>query len=182
MHTPPLTCLATTLALLGAMATPAAMAEPSMVIVVRHAERASEPAGDPVLSPAGRERARQLAEHLATADIAAVVTTPWRRTQETAAPVAQQQGLQPHVVPTRGAQAAAHVDEVVATVRQLSGVVLVVGHSNTVAGIVAGLSTARPIALCETSYGHLFVVSPAAGAVVQMRYGAADPPPAPGCQ
>jgi broad specificity phosphatase PhoE len=182
MHLRNSTALATAIVLLGAWAAPAARAEPSMVIVVRHAERASEPAGDPALSPAGRERARQLAEHLAAADIGAIVTTHWRRTQETAAPTAQARGLEPQVVSTRGAPAEAHIDEVVATVRQLSGVVLVVGHSNTVAGIVAGLATARPLALCETSYGHLFIVSPAAGTLLQLRYGAADPPPAAGCQ
>ena len=41
-----------------------AAAQPSQVIVVRHAERALEPAGDPSLSSEGHQRAELLAETL----------------------------------------------------------------------------------------------------------------------
>ena len=44
-----------------------ARAEPSLVIVVRHAERAPEPRGDPSLSAAGNQRAQLLADTLADA-------------------------------------------------------------------------------------------------------------------
>ncbi len=164
------------------LAAPAALAEPSLVIVVTHSERAGEPAGDPALSPEGRQRARQLADHLASANVEAIITTQWRRTQETAAVLAQRLGIEVQPVVTRRGEAAAHIDEVLAAVHKLSGLVLVVGHSNTVAGMVARLSAERPLALCETSHGYLFLLNPAAGTALQLRYGAADPPPAAGCQ
>ena len=42
-------------------------AEPTIVIVVRHAERSGDPSGDPVLTEAGQARAQVLAEVLANA-------------------------------------------------------------------------------------------------------------------
>jgi phosphohistidine phosphatase SixA len=162
----------------------AARAEPTLVIVVRHAERAAEPGSDPGLSAAGTQRAQLLAEQLAGAAVSAIVATPFRRSRDTALPTAQRFGIEPQWVAVRRGESAAHVPEVVAAVRQQSGVVLVVGHSNTVAEIVAGLSKARPLPLCESSHSHVFVISlqPAGAAVLQFRYGAADPAPTAGCQ
>jgi phosphohistidine phosphatase SixA len=162
----------------------AAFAEPSQVIVVRHAERAQEPKDDPALSQEGQQRADLLALVLASANVQAIVTTHYRRTQETAAPLAKRLGIVPTVFPVRRGEQSAHVAEVVAAVRSLSGVVLVVGHSNTVAGIVAGLSSSTPAPLCETTFANLFVstlTSPASPAV-QLKYGKPDVAPSPGCQ
>ncbi len=177
-----MSCTLAITAVAMAASVPPAHAEPDTVIVVRHAERSGEPASDPALSAAGQQRARQLAEHLAGTGLAGIVTTAWRRARETAEPAAQRFGIEPRTVPTRGGDTTAHVAEVVAAVRQMSGVVLVVGHSNTVAAIVAGLSSAQPQVLCETSFGHLFTVNPATQAMQQQRYGAADPPAGSGCQ
>lgn len=180
-------CRPAALALLAAAAgvfvcSPAG-AEPSLVIVVRHAERAPG-AGDPGLSAEGQQRAAVLAEQLAAARPTAIITTQYLRTQETALPTARQFGLQAQVVAVRRGELAAHVPELLAAIKRLSGVVLVVGHSNTVAEIVAGLSPARPLPLCETSHAQLFVVAPqaAGAAVLQFSYGRADPPAQPGCQ
>jgi broad specificity phosphatase PhoE len=162
----------------------AAQAAPSLVIVVRHAERAPEPKADPALSEEGVQRAQVLADHLADANVTSIITTELRRTQETALPTARKFGIEPKVVATRRGAVTAHIDEVVAAVRRLTGVVLVVGHSNTVAGIVAGLSEARPIEICETSFANVFVVDPQpeGSAVLQFKYGQADPEPSAGCQ
>lgn len=160
----------------------AAHAAPDLVIVVRHAERAAEPSGDPSLSPAGRQRAVQLAEVLGDGRITAIITTPLRRTQETAEPLAKALGLTPQVVGFRKGEFAAHVPEVVAALGQLRGNVLVVGHGNTVNEVVARLSGVVQPQLCETSYGHVFVVTPATKAVIRLRYGDVDPAPGAGCQ
>ncbi len=159
-------------------------AEPSLVIVVRHAERAAEPKADPPLSPEGAQRALLLADYLAGAKLTAIITTHYRRTRETALPTANKFGIAPKVIAVRRDELAAHVPEVVAAVRQLSGVVLVVGHSDTVAAIVAGLSDAKPTQLCESSFANIFVVNlqPAGSAVLQFKYGQADPAPSAGCQ
>ncbi len=157
---------------------------PSLVIIVRHAERAPEPKGDPALSAEGVQRAQALADHLAGANVTSIITTHYRRTQETALPTAKRFGIEPTVIAVRPDEGEAHVPEVVAAVRQLTGVVLVVGHSNTVAEIVAGLSDAKPLPLCDTSFSNIFVVKPqsSGGAVLQFTYGRADPPPSTGCQ
>jgi len=139
-----------------------AAAAPAQVIVVRHAERAAEPRDDPGLSPEGLARAALLAELLAAADVRTILTTPYRRTRETAAALAQRLGLEPTVIATRPGDSAAHIAEVAAQARQASGVVLVVGHSNTVAGIVAAVSGSPPMPLCETSHSNLLIVTPVA--------------------
>ena len=151
----------------------AARAEPSLVIVVRHAEKAAEPKDDPALSPAGEQRAQQLATALADAQVSAILTTQYRRTQLTAAPTAKRFGITPTVITARREAPDAHVPEVLAAIRALSGVVLVVGHSNTVPEIVAGLSHTAPKAMCEGCYSDFFVVSPqiVGGALVQSHYG-----------
>ena len=148
-------CLAFVIAI-ASLGCAAAQAHPSLVIVVRHAERATEPRDDPGLSTEGAERAQALADRLAEANVTAIITTELRRTWETALPTAQNFGIEPRVVATRRDDVPAHVREVVAAVRRLRGVVLVVGHSNTVAGIVAGLSDAQPIELCDTSFSNIF--------------------------
>ncbi len=154
-------------------------AAPSLVLVVRHAERAAEPAGDPTLTPEGQERASLLAQIGADAGIDAIVTSHWRRTQDTAAPLARARGLTPQVVPIRKGELPAHVAEVAAAVQRLSGRVLVVGHSNTVAEIVRALSGRTVDAPCENQYGWIYVVQPApeppSGTALRLQYGAPNP-------
>jgi phosphohistidine phosphatase SixA len=162
-------------------AAPPARAEPTLVLLVRHAERATEPQGDPALTPAGQARAQALATALAQAGVTAIVTTQYRRTRETAAPLAQQRGLTPAVIAAqRGVD---HVAEVAAAVRRMEGVVLVVGHGNTVPQIAAALAgSAGPVVdFCESSYSHLLAVQ--GPHLLRARYGAADEaPPQHNCQ
>ncbi|WP_164885109.1 histidine phosphatase family protein [Rubrivivax rivuli] len=169
--------------LLGSLAG-GATAAPDQVIVVRHAERAPEPKDDPALSAEGAERAELLAATLASAQVKTIITTHYRRTRETAAPLARQLGVTPTVLTIRRGDVPAHIEEVLAEVRKATGVVLVVGHSNTVAAIVAGLSSSQPAKLCETTFANLFVVTPgAAGApALQLKYSKPDQPPEAGCQ
>ena len=156
----------------------------SLVIVVRHAERAPEPRDDPGLSAEGVQRAQALAEHLASAHVTSIITTHYRRSQETALPTAKRFGIEPTIIAVRREEREAHVPEVVAAIRRLTGVVLVVGHSDTVTDIVAALSDARPLPLCDTSFSNVFVVGPQSSgtAVLQFKYGQADPAPSAGCQ
>ncbi|HEX5683278.1 MAG TPA: histidine phosphatase family protein [Ideonella sp.] len=165
-------------------AAPAA-AEPSLVVVVRHANKATEPANDPALSPAGQQRAAALAVALESANINSIITTPYRRTRETAMPLAQRLGIQLQVVaPRSGESPEVHVAEVAALVRKQSGQVLVVGHSNTVPALVQALGGPRLLELCETSFGQAFVVvAPKAkdSTVLRLRYGEPDAPPADDC-
>ncbi|MDR7299267.1 MULTISPECIES: histidine phosphatase family protein [Roseateles] len=177
MSVPLLACLLT-----GALALPVA-AMPELVILVRHAERASEPAGDPALTPAGEQRAQALAQALVGLRVNAILTTQLRRTRDTAAPLAQALGLQVQPVEAKRGGTAAHVQAVADAVRAQTGAVLVVGHSNTVTAVLAALGGPKLAALCETSFHHAFVLQPAAEPPrwAQFNYGAPSAAPEAGC-
>ncbi len=148
------------------------------VIVVRHAEKAAQPANDPPLTAQGRSRARALAAALKSADVTAVVTTQFARTKATAAPTADEFHLTPTVVPATS-PISDHARAVAAAVmRHAGGTVLVVGHSNTVAAIVAALGAPKPAELCDAEYDAMFVVTVRAdgsASVIKARYGTATP-------
>jgi broad specificity phosphatase PhoE len=74
--------------LFAALVARGALAQPATtVILVRHAEKAAEPAEDPPLSAAGETRAQALLDLVREAGISAVITTPFARTRDTARPV-----------------------------------------------------------------------------------------------
>lgn len=151
-------------------------AAPQVVILVRHAEKASETDQDPSLSASGRARAAALAEALRDAAVSRVIVTHRRRTGETAEPLTTQHRLVPDTI-AFGPNIADHVREVARQVRASAGTTLVVGHSNTIPGIVTELTGVALPDLCDADYSTLFVVSlPAAGRgrLIRSRFGAMD--------
>ena len=157
----------------------------SLVLLVRHAEKAAEPAGDPSLTPAGVTRSQALAAALRDAGVTSIITTQLRRTSETAQPLAKTLGLTPEVVPTNPGGLEAHVEAVAAAVRRhAGGVVLVVGHSNTIPAIIAALGGPRLPDICDPIHANLFVLQlgPGEAHLVRSLYGAADPDPGPDCK
>jgi broad specificity phosphatase PhoE len=162
-------------------AAPAAAQDSTVVILVRHAEKAAVEGNDPPLSEAGQARARALAQVLADVRVDAVVASERQRTRLTAEPLAAARGL--------GAQAiglsAGHVDSVAAAVRRHAGhTVLVVGHSNTVPRIIHALGGPEMRDLCEPEFAHLYVLVLKDGAAPRLEertYGAPDPADAANC-
>jgi broad specificity phosphatase PhoE len=159
-------------------ATSLAQAPPLVVVLVRHAEKATDPPEDPALSAAGRARAEALAAALADADLDAVVVTQYKRTQETGAPAAQARGLTPIVIEA-GADTGRHAAEVAAAIRREppGSLVLAVGHSNTVPAIIRALGGPPLEEICEGEYANFFtLVVPASGAprLLTTTYGAPD--------
>lgn len=151
------------LMLLLLLSTTACLAAPDQVLLFRHAEKASEPAGDPALSADGRARADALADALRHAGVDAIIVTQYRRTGETAAPLARRLGIEPQVVEAGADGLQAHVDAVADAVRAQQGVVLVVGHSNTLAPVIEVLGGPALDDLAESDYGDLFVLTPGDG-------------------
>lgn len=67
---------------------------PTTFILVRHAEKADDGTRNPSLSEIGKERAANLAEILSKQEIAALYSTPYKRTQETLQPLADNMELE----------------------------------------------------------------------------------------
>lgn len=148
---------------------------PTVVYVVRHAEKGRDRGdGDPGLTPAGRRRAEALVRTLADAPISLVLSTKYRRNLETAAPLARARGLEPELV-----DAADHAG-LAARLRALpvGSQVLVVGHSNTVPAIVTALGGPEAAELDDLAYDDLYVVGLGAdggAAVARLHVGPPNP-------
>jgi broad specificity phosphatase PhoE len=122
------------------------------IFIVRHAEKADS-TKDTDLSEAGRARAEALAKILRDANITAIYTTEFKRTQETAAPLAKALGIDPTNL------AAKDTDALVAKLRDSHGNALVVGHGDTIPNLIKALGLSEPISIAENDYGNLFVVT-----------------------
>ena len=151
------TCCMLLLLLLAGCASVAAGAPATTTtfVIVRHAEKADDGTRDPPLSAAGAARAQALAQRLAGSGLVAVYATPFRRTQQTAQAVATPAGLP---VTTYAADVAPSDFAAALRARHHRGTVLVVGHSNTVPGIVASLCSCRIAALDEHAYDGIYTI------------------------
>ena len=128
-----------------------ASAQP-VVVIVRHAEKATNGGNDPDLSSAGRARADALARILKDSGLTAIFTTEFKRTQETAAPTAASAHVTPTVVAAKDTAA------LVAKLHQLNGNGLVVGHGNTIPDIIKALGINTPVNIPDADYSELFIV------------------------
>ena len=132
----------------------------TVVVVVRHAEKATDHPRDPTLTEAGSARARALARRLQGAGLDAAYATQYRRTQLTAAPAAAQAGIAVQLRPVDAGNAATYGADLAHDLRGLppGSTALVVGHSNTVPGIVAALGGQAAGGMPETEYDRYTVV------------------------
>ena len=123
----------------------------STIFIVRHAEKA-DATKDPDLSEAGRARAEALAKMLQDANITAIYATEFKRTQQTAAPLAKALGITVTTLPAENSAA------LIAKLRSSNGNALVVGHGNTIADLIKALGISEPINIAENDYDNLFGV------------------------
>ncbi len=143
------------------------------VILVRHAEKVRDGGGrDPDLTAQGYARATELVRVLSDMNIAAVHSTPFIRTRETARPVAEHFGLEIiETMPT-----GSFIDGMARTIKEnhRGEVVLVVGHSNTTPSLVNGLIGTSIPQIDDDRFDDLFVVtinSDDTGSFVRLKYG-----------
>ncbi len=132
--------------------------EPFSIFLVRHAEKdLSSESDDPGLSACGEQRAQSIAAMLADVDLDRVYSTDYRRTRDTASPIASAQQLEvssydPH-----------ELDEFAALLFKRKEDALVVGHSNTT-GLLAGILVGEGgEAFDEGLYDRLYQVFIAGG-------------------
>ena len=123
----------------------------STIFIVRHAEKA-DATKDPDLSEAGRARAEALAKTLRDARITAIYATEFKRTQQTAAPLAKALSITVATLPAKDNAA------LIAKLRASTGNTLVVGHGDTIPALIKALGISDPINIAENDYDNLFVV------------------------
>jgi phosphohistidine phosphatase SixA len=149
-----------------------ASAAPALVILVRHAEKASAPEKDPPLTAAGRERAEELARVLsawtaAGGKITALFATDFQRTQQTLAPVS----ASTHVSIT----AVKDTPVLIQKIRAVhGGIAVVAGHSNTIPEIIHLLGGPPGIEIEDADNSRLFALTAPGTShvkVIEVRYG-----------
>ena len=149
------------------------------IIFVRHAEKEvpGEMTGsdDPALSAAGRARAAELARQLVDADVVAgvdaIYSTPYKRTQETVAPLADALQLPINIYDANDRQSV--LDDIL---KEHKGkIIVIVGHSNTLPELIANLGASKKVPeIDEDEYDNIYVVSiPWFGKTktIRLRYG-----------
>lgn len=147
---------------------------PTVVIIVRHAEKASD-AEDSPLTEAGTERARALVGVASDATVSAIYTTQFKRNHDTAQPLAERLGVAPTVVPVNLQNPGDYGKTLAKTIveKNAGQTVVVIGHGNTIASIVEGL-TGRSAPQGDIQYSDLFIVTvPPSGQarVIKAQYG-----------
>ena len=153
-------------------------ARTTVVIVLKHAEAAAEPRGDPDLSPVGEARAAGLGDFLADALAGGKVDYLYagdtRRAQQTALPIANRFGLPVNLL------APGEWEGLASRLRSdhRGRTVVVVGYDSTVPNLVAQLA-GEGGRVSEAADGVAYVVvipSPGSTRLFQLRYGAPDRP------
>ncbi|MDA7978032.1 MAG: histidine phosphatase family protein [Pirellulales bacterium] len=132
--------------------------------LVRHAEKVSE-FGDPELSAAGKQRAKDLAERLKDAKIAAIYSTKTIRTRETGKPLAEalMQTVKEFDAPTPGEEAKPWAKKLIDEYAGKN--VLVVAHSGSpnsrgsLPSLVSALADGQEVQRLGDEYFHLYIVT-----------------------
>jgi len=139
------------------------------ILVVRHADR--EPGRDPDLNAAGRARAEALVEPARRAGVVAVYHTQYKRTKQTAEPVALALNIPMVQVDVASNGEIEYADAILRSIaaHYPGKPVLVVSHSNTIPFLLRKLGVAAPREIPDAEYGTIFVVTN--GKVSEERFG-----------
>lgn len=144
------------------------------VIIIRHAEKATTPQDNPVLTTEGQARAQLLSQMLEGAGVKALYASQYARTQLTVQPLGERLGLPVTVV---------DADDAKGLVRKILSehageTVVVASHNNRVPIIIAALGGGAIQPITEAQYDRMFVVTVyrwRKAKVFVMKYGAPTP-------
>lgn len=145
----------------------------TIVLIVRHAEKASD-ADDSPLTEAGMKRAQALVRVAEDAGVSAIYSTQFKRNRDTVQPLSERLKVSVTEMPVNLQSPGDYGKRLANDIREKhSGqVVLVVGHANTIASIVEGL-TGRAASFEAVEYQDLFVVTlnpSGAASVIKAQY------------
>lgn len=146
------------------------------VIFVRHAEKDLSVAQDPPLSAAGRHRVAELTRQLVDADVVAgidaIYSTPFRRTKQTAEPLAARLGIPINSYDPNDNEAV--LERILKNHK--GKIILVVAHSDTIPKLIADLGASKKVPpIAENEYDNIYIISiPWFGKTktIRLRYGA----------
>ena len=140
---------------------------PAHIYIVRHGEKVA-PSGDVALSGEGLQRAETLKDSLVNKKIVAVYSTPYKRTQQTAAPTAIH--FNKEIITYNNGDSLLQ-----ALVRKPRGNVLIAGHSNTVPNMLRAVGLTLPFEgnIPDKEYDNLYEVQVKKGkaTLVAKKYG-----------
>ena len=120
---------------------------------------------DPDLTDEGQRSAQLLAARFAQNPPTAIYVSSYKRTQQTAAPLAARLGITPKVYDP------ANTPALVQQVRAEPGTVLIVGHSNTVPDIIEQLGGQRPAPLVHADFGDIWTIRGTRRTVTRAKLG-----------
>jgi 2,3-bisphosphoglycerate-dependent phosphoglycerate mutase len=141
------------------------------VILVRHAEKNTEPNNqDPDLSPAGFERAQEIARVFGESGVNAIYATQFKRTQQTVKPLADRTRAPVSLLDAN------QTDELVRRIQtdHRGQTVFIAGHNNSVPAIVSTLSGDTYPLIPESEFDNFFIVTIyrfGKAKVVKLKYG-----------
>lgn len=148
----------------------------TIVLIVRHAEKASD-AEDSPLTEAGAQRSQALVRVAEGAGVSAIYTTQFKRNRDTAQPISERLKIAVTQLPIQDLQNPGDYGKTLArevTEKHAGQTVLVVSHSNTIPLILEAL-TGQPAPVDHAEYSDLFIVTvPPSGAprLIKAQYGA----------
>ncbi|WP_371195735.1 phosphoglycerate mutase family protein [Glaciecola sp. SC05] len=118
------------------------------IYLIRHFEKQTE-GNDPALTQIGVARAQALAKHFEVISLSNIYATAYKRTQQTAAPLA----IKTEQVVTE--YSPKNLEDFAAFLLEKQQRVLVVGHSNTTASLIKALGGPK-FSISEDQYGTLY--------------------------
>ena len=123
------------------------------IYLVRHAEKIiAEGINDPELTQIGLFRAQNIAKQLSSVGITKIFSTNYKRTMQTAQPLADYQSIK--ITPYD----ANNLEEFAQQLKKIDGVVLVVGHSNTTPLLAQLLSGKEVNEIADDEYDNVYQV------------------------
>ena len=131
------------------------------VVLLRHADR--HQSGSDGLSPAGEKRATLLVRMFREAGVSAIFTSEFKRTKDTAAPLAQALAVSAQPI-------ASHPNAARTQVLNAGPLALVVGHSDTVPALIAALGGPSGIEIKELEFDRMFVLTIGQGPVSLLTF------------
>jgi broad specificity phosphatase PhoE len=136
----------------------------SFIYIVRHAEKSTEPAGDPFLSKEGKQRAVSLRNKLQKRNIRNIFSTRFNRTRETATDLSDEIGVSIYPYDTDTLQ------NFIKKVMHLKKNILIIGHSNTVITMLDSFHLAHNVKqIPDDRYGDVFIITRKKGKIVKLK-------------